>query len=72
MNAQHLLFPYENEPVIKVIIKLMTKGTNAESRPSMTETIIDRNMKNALTSSAFPTFNDIGLTLISHDLPSKP
>ena len=52
-------------PTIRVMTKLMRSGPNAESRPSIIETMIDRNMKSALTRSAFPTFNDMALTFIA-------
>jgi hypothetical protein len=51
-------------PTIRVIIKLIIRGPNAESLPSTIETMMDRNMKSALTSSAFPTLTDMALTFI--------
>lgn len=53
-----------NEPTIRVIMKLITNGVKAASIPLITETMIDRNMNNALTSRALPTFMDIDLTFI--------
>ena len=51
-------------PTIRVIIKLIIRGQNAESLPSTIETMMDRNMKRALTSRAFPTLTDIAFTFI--------
>ena len=53
-----------NPPAIRVIMKLIIRGPNAESRPSITETMMDRNMNRALTRSALPTFTDIAFTFI--------
>ena len=56
-------------PTSRVMIKLISKGTNAESRPSIIETTMDRNMNRALTRSALPTFNDIAFRFICSYLP---
>jgi hypothetical protein len=53
-----------NAPTISVITKLIISGPNAESSPSTTETMMDRNIKRALTRSAFPTLTDIALTFM--------
>ena len=52
------------EPVTRVMMKLMSRGPKAESLPFAIETIMDRNMKSALTRRAFPTFTDMDLTFI--------
>ena len=51
-------------PMVKVMMKLITKGATAVSSPSNMAINIDRNMNNALTSSAYPTFLLIALTFI--------
>jgi hypothetical protein len=51
-------------PTIVVIIKLISNGVNAESRPSAMDISRDTNMKKALTSKAFPTLVDMAFTLI--------
>ena len=53
-----------NAPTRRVIMKLISKGPNASSRPLTIETIIDRNINKALTRSAFPTLVDIAFTFI--------
>ena len=52
------------DPTMRVMMKLMSKGVNAESIPSMRDTTIDRNINKALTSRALPTFKDIAFTFI--------
>jgi hypothetical protein len=52
-------------PTISVMMKLMRSGPNAESLPLTKDTIMDRNMKRALTRRAFPTFIDIAFTFMS-------
>ena len=58
-------------PAMKVIIKLMDKGANAESIPSPIEISIEMNINKALTRSALPTFVDITLTFILYSLFSE-
>ena len=53
-----------NPPVIRVMMKLMSRGPNAASLPFMIETINDRNIKRALTRRAFPILMDIAFTFI--------
>ena len=48
-----------------VMIKLIIRAARALSFPLATETRMDRNMNNALTSSAKPTLRDITLKFIS-------
>ena len=50
-------------PMVKVRIKLISSGTRASSL-SCRETSMERNINNALTSSAYPTFLLIALTFI--------
>jgi hypothetical protein len=57
------------EPTMRVMMKLISKGTNALSLPSMSETINDRNMKKALTSNAFPILRDMAFRFICLCLP---
>ena len=52
------------DPTMRVMMKLMSNGPNAASRPLTTDTIIDRNMNKALTSRALPTLVDIDFTFI--------
>ena len=56
------------EPTRRVIIKLMSKGENAASSPSMIETIRDRSINNALTRRALPILIDIAFTFIAEGL----
>jgi hypothetical protein len=64
-------------PTIEVMMKLMSRGVNAESIPSDIDIIKDMNMKRALTSSALPTLVDIAFTLIivhcfvPHEVPLR-
>ena len=51
-------------PTRRVMMKLMSKGVNAESYPSIIDTIIERNINKALTRRALPTFNDMALIFI--------
>ena len=51
-----------NAPTIKVMRKLIARGPKAASIPFTMDTIIDRNMNNALTRSALPTFTDMTFT----------
>ena len=51
-------------PKMKVMIKLIASGPNAESLPSDSDTSIEMNMNRALTSRASPTFLDMTLTFI--------
>ena len=53
-----------NAPTRSVMMKLMSNGVNAESYPSIIDTIIERNINKALTRRALPTFNDMALTFI--------
>ena len=50
---------------MKVMMKLMARGPKAESLPSQSDTIMDRNMNRALTSRARPTFLDITFIFIA-------
>ena len=43
-------------PTMKVMVKEMARAASAESLPSAMETITERNIKSALTSSARPMF----------------
>jgi hypothetical protein len=52
-------------PTIRVMTKLIISGPNAESRPSAIETIMERNMKRALTRRAFPTLTDMAFTFMA-------
>lgn len=54
-----------NAPNMKVMMKLMARGPKAESLPSQSDTIMDRNMNRALTSRARPTFLDITFIFIA-------
>ena len=47
---------------MKVMRKLIARGPKAASIPFTMDTIIDRNMNNALTRSALPTFTDMTFT----------
>ena len=57
-----------NDPTRSVMMKLIRRGVNAESNPFTTDTMMDMNMKRALTRSAFPTFVDMDLTFILKQL----
>ena len=46
------------------MMKLINRGVNAESKPSIIETIMDININKALTSNALPTFTDMAFTFI--------
>ena len=62
-----------NIPTVNVMVKLISKAARALSLPLDTETRIEKNMKSALTSSAYPTFLDITLTFISnYSSPASP
>ena len=50
---------------MKVIVKLIINAASALSLPFEMETSMDRNMKNALASSANPTFLDMTFRFIS-------
>lgn len=54
-----------NTPTVNVITKLMIKAASALSLPLDIETMMDRNIKNALVRSANPTFLDMTLRFIS-------
>ena len=58
-------------PAMKVIIKLMDRGANAESIPSQMEISMEMNMNKALTRSALPTLVDITFTFICYFLSSE-
>ncbi len=51
-------------PTENVMMKLMIRAESALSLPFIMETIIDRNMKSALTSRAVPTFLDMTFRFI--------
>ena len=51
-------------PTRSVMIKLIRRGVKPESIPYINETIRDRNMNKALTSSAMPTLCDMALIFI--------
>ena len=53
-------------PAIKVMIKLIDNGANAESIPSPIEISIEMNINKALTRSALPTLVDITFTFIRY------
>ena len=52
-------------PTVNVMTKLMSNAARALSLPLDIETSMDRNIKNALVSSANPTFLDMTLRFIS-------
>jgi hypothetical protein len=54
-----------NEPKRSVMMKLISNGAKAESRPFIMDTTMDRNINNALTSSALPILTDIAFTFIA-------
>lgn len=51
-------------PAVKVMMKLIKRAARALSFPFFTETSTDKNMNNALTRSAKPTFLDMTLRFI--------
>ena len=54
-----------NEPKRSKMMKLINNGAKAESRPFIMDTTMDRNINNALTSSALPILTDIAFTFIA-------
>jgi len=57
-----------NIPVMKVTEKLIARGVNPESNPSMTDITIAANINKALISNALPMFVDIDLIVIEWNL----
>jgi hypothetical protein len=53
-----------NIPVMNVTEKLIARGVNPESNPSMTDITIARNINIALISNALPMFVDIDFIVI--------
>ena len=51
-------------PAAKVIMPLMTNGTNAASKSFIADTPADRNMKTAFASKAIPMYLDMTLIFI--------
>ena len=56
-----------NMPTMKVIVKDIIRAASAESFPSDTDMMIEKNMNSALTSSAQPMFLLITFQFISSE-----